>query len=145
MGLPRPGYRDGGQEDRQSDDSAIQNVSIIRASCRSYGNRWPAKLYGNEKRTENCTAHKELNRVEQVGVKVGIVRSRIESVAMKHPLQPGLKPGAIVSLPVRDIRKSSAWYQETFGVGIVRTLDGHARLLTLQDPDGNTPMLQEVL
>ena len=123
---------------------------------------------------------------------------------MKQPLQLGLTPGAVVSLPVRDVRKSSAWYQETFGFGVARTLDkpawcelttatdglliglaqvqqaepgdttpiftvrdieraaaaldsrqiatseivtvdGHARLLTLQDPDGNTLMLQEVL
>lgn len=64
---------------------------------------------------------------------------------MKQPLQLGLTPGAVVSLPVRDVRKSSAWYQETFGFGIARTLDGLARLLTLQDPDGNTLMLQEVL
>ena len=123
---------------------------------------------------------------------------------MKQPLQLGLAPGAVVSIPVRDVRKSSAWYQETFGFGVARALDepawcelntktdglriglaqvqqaepgdttpiftvrdieraaaaldsrqiaiseivtveGHARLITLQDPDGNTLMLQEEL
>ena len=115
-----------------------------------------------------------------------------------------LETGVIVSIPVRDIRKSSAWYRETFGFEIARTLQnpawcelttgtpgvriglaqvergdagdttpiftvtsvqaaaaalatrqiatseivtvaGHAKLLTLQDPDGNTLMLQEIL
>ena len=123
---------------------------------------------------------------------------------MKQPLQLGLAPGTVVSIPVRDVRKSSAWYQETFGFGVARALDepawcelttktdglriglaqvqqaepgdttpiftvrdieraaaeldsrhiatseivtveGHARLITLQDPDGNTLMLQEEL
>ena len=123
---------------------------------------------------------------------------------MKQSLQLGLTTGAVVSIPVRDVRKSSAWYQETFGFGVARALDepawcelttntdglriglaqvqqaepgdttpiftvrnieraaaaldsrqiatseivtveGHARLITLQDPDGNTLMLQEEL
>ena len=115
-----------------------------------------------------------------------------------------LKPGAIVSIPVRDLKKSVAWYRRTFGFEVARvlrepawcelatstagvriglaqvdrgepgdttpifavdsieaaaaalaaehiatskvvTVDGHAKLLTLQDPDGNTLMLQEKL
>ena len=123
---------------------------------------------------------------------------------MKEALKLGLEPGAIVSIPVRDVRKSAAWYRETFGFGVARTLEkpvwcelvtptegmriglaqvrqgepgdttpifavrdiehaaaeldsrqiatseivtvqGHARLLTLRDPDGNTLMLQEKL
>ena len=117
---------------------------------------------------------------------------------------PGLKPGAIVSIPVRDLKKSIVWYRRTFGfevactlqepawcelatstadvrIGLAQvdggdpgdttpiftvssiaaavsalaaehiatsevvTVDGHAKLLTLQDPDGNTVMLQEKL
>ena len=116
----------------------------------------------------------------------------------------GLQPGAIISIPVRDLKKSVAWYRKTFGFEVTRTLhepawcelatstadvriglaqvdggdpgdttpifsvgnidaaaaelaaghiatsevgtvDGHAKLLTLQDPDGNTLMLQEKL
>ena len=123
---------------------------------------------------------------------------------MKDTLNLGIEPGVVVSIPVRDIRKSSAWYRQTFGFEVVRTLqepawcelatrtadmriglaqvdggdpgdttpifnvrsieaaeaalaaehiatskvvtvDGHAKLLTLQDPDGNTLMLQEKL
>ena len=123
---------------------------------------------------------------------------------MKGTLDLGIEPGVVVSIPVRDIRKSSAWYRQTFGFEVVRTLqepawcelatrtadlriglaqvdggdpgdttpifnvrsieaaeaalaaehiatskvvtvDGHAKLLTLQDPDGNTLMLQERL
>ena len=123
---------------------------------------------------------------------------------MKGTLKLGIEPGVVVSIPVRDIRKSSAWYRQTFGFEVVRTLqepawcelatrtadtriglaqvdggdpgdttpifnvrsieeaeaalaaehiatskvvtvDGHAKLLTLQDPDGNTLMLQEKL
>jgi len=115
-----------------------------------------------------------------------------------------LEPGAIISMPVRDLKKSAAWYRKTFGFEVARTLqepawcelatsstdvriglaqvdggdpgdttpifsvgsietaaaelaaghiatsevvtvDGHAKLLTLQDPDGNTLMLQEKL
>lgn len=117
---------------------------------------------------------------------------------------PGLQPGAIISIPVRDLKKSVAWYRRTFGFEVARslrepawcelatptagvriglaqvdgadsgdttpiftvgsieaaaaalasehiatsevvTVDGHARLLTLKDPDGNTLMLQELL
>ena len=123
---------------------------------------------------------------------------------MKDTLNLGIEPGVVISIPVRDIRKSSAWYRQTFGFEVVRTLqdpawcelatrtadmriglaqvdggdpgdttpifnvrsieaaeaalaaehiatskvvtvDGHAKLLTLQDPDGNTLMLQEQL
>lgn len=115
-----------------------------------------------------------------------------------------LRPGAIISIPVRDLKKSADWYRRTFGFQVERTLrepawcelatstagvsvglaqvdrgepgdttpiftvgsikaaaaelaaehiatskvvtvDGHAKLLTLQDPDGNTLMLQEKL
>ena len=115
-----------------------------------------------------------------------------------------LEPGVIVSIPVRDLKKSTEWYRETFGLEVVRTLEepawcematptaglsiglaqvergdpgdttpiftvrsveaaaaalankhiatseivtvaDQARLLTLQDPDGKTLMLQEVL
>ena len=123
---------------------------------------------------------------------------------MKRGLNLGLEAGVVVSIPVRDIGKSSAWYRQTFGFEVVRTLRepawcelatptadmciglaqvdggdpgdttpifnvrsieaaeaalaaghvatskvvtvvGHAKLLTLQDPDGNTLMLQEKL
>ena len=116
----------------------------------------------------------------------------------------GLQPGATISIPVRDLKKSVAWYRRTFGFEVARTLHepawcelttptahvriglaqvdggesgdttpifsvgsievaaaalaaehiatsevvtvaGHARLLTLQDPDGNTLMIQEEL
>lgn len=128
----------------------------------------------------------------------------VEFLLMDEPMNLGLEAGVIVSIPVRDIRKSCAWYSRTFGFEIVRTLDdpawcelatptegmsvglaqvergdggdttpiftvgsieaaaaalaaehiaaskvvtvdGHAKLLTLQDPDGNTLMLQEKL
>ena len=123
---------------------------------------------------------------------------------MKGTPNLGLDPGVIVSIPVRDIRKSSSWYKDTFGFEIARTLmepvwcelttptpgvriglaqvergdpgdttpiftvrsaetaasalaarqiatseivtvAGQAKLLTLQDPDGNTLMLREIL
>ncbi len=116
----------------------------------------------------------------------------------------GLESGVVVSIPVRDLKKSSAWYRETLGFEVARTLPEHAwcelstateglriglaqvergnagdttpiftvksieaaaatlaskhiatsqvvtvagqaKLLTLQDPDGNTLMLQERL
>lgn len=116
----------------------------------------------------------------------------------------GLQPGAIISIPVRDLKKSVAWYRQTFGFEVAHTIqepawcelatstadvriglaqvdggdpgdttpiftvssieaaaaalaveriaasevvtvDGHAKLLTLQDPDGNKLMLQEIL
>ena len=119
-------------------------------------------------------------------------------------LNLGLKPGAIVSIPVRDLKKSIAWYREVFGFEVVHTLEapvwcelstatrdlriglaqvrggqpgdttpifrvysveaaeaalasrqvatsevvtvaGQSKLLTLEDPDGNTLMLQEIL
>lgn len=115
-----------------------------------------------------------------------------------------LQTGAIISIPVRDLKKSVAWYRQTFGFEVARmlhepawcelttstadvriglaqvdggdpgdttpiftvgsieaaaaalaaehiatsevvTVTGHAKLMTLQDPDGNTLMLQEKL
>ena len=120
---------------------------------------------------------------------------------MKVALNLGLEAGIVVSIPVRDIVKSAAWYRRMFGFEVVRTLReppwcelatptagfhiglaqvdggdpgdttpifnvrsiesaeaalaagriatskvvtvvGHAKLLTLHDPDGNTLMLQ---
>ena len=34
----------------------------------------------------------------------------------------GLQPGAIISIPVRDLKKSVAWYRKTFGFEVARTL-----------------------
>ena len=42
-------------------------------------------------------------------------------------------------------RAAAALDSRQIATSEIVTVDGHARLLTLQDPDGNTLMLQEVL